>query len=40
MASFRLGRALITAYVVLFVVYMLAPLAVMGGFFFNDSGFT
>ncbi len=39
MASFRLGRALITAYVVLFVVYMLAPLAVMGGAAVNDSRF-
>lgn len=36
---FRLGRALIFAYVVLFVFYMLAPLAVMGGAAVNNSRF-
>ncbi len=36
---FRLGRALILGYVVLFVVYMLAPLAVMGGAAVNNSRF-
>ena len=35
----RLGHAVILAYVVLFVVYMLAPLAVMGGAAVNDSRF-
>ena len=39
MKPFSLGRALITAYVVLFVVYLLAPLVVMGGAAVNDSRF-
>jgi spermidine/putrescine transport system permease protein len=39
MRPFKLGRALITAYVVLFVIYLLAPLVVMGGAAFNDSRF-
>jgi spermidine/putrescine transport system permease protein len=39
MRPFSLGRALITAYVVLFVFYMLAPLVVMGGAAVNNSRF-
>ena len=39
MKPFSLGRALITAYVALFVVYMLAPLVVMGGAAVNNSRF-
>ena len=39
MKSFSLGRTLITAYMVLFIVYLLAPLVVMGGAAVNDSRF-
>jgi spermidine/putrescine transport system permease protein len=39
MRAFSLGRAIVTAYVVLFVVYLLAPLVVMGGAAVNDSRF-
>ena len=39
MKPFSLGRALILLYVVLFVVYLLLPLVVMGGAAVNDSRF-
>ena len=39
MTRVSFGRLLITSYVVLFVVYLLAPLVVMGGAAVNDSRF-
>ncbi|WP_245504447.1 ABC transporter permease [Lichenihabitans psoromatis] len=39
MKRFSVGRLLITAYVVAFIVYMIAPLMVMGGAAINDSRF-
>lgn len=39
MKPFSLGRALITLYVVLFLVYLLVPLLVMGGAAVNNSRF-
>ena len=39
MKPFSLGRTLITAYVALFILYLLAPLVVMGGAAVNNSRF-
>ena len=39
MKPFSLGRTLITIYVVAFMIYLLAPLIVMGGAAINDSRF-
>jgi spermidine/putrescine transport system permease protein len=39
MQRYSLGRFLILAYVVIFVFYLLAPLAIMGGAAINDSRF-
>ncbi|MCW6510526.1 ABC transporter permease [Lichenifustis flavocetrariae] len=39
MRPFSLGRLIITAYMVLFIVYLLAPLVVMGGAAVNNSRF-
>ena len=39
MRTFSLGRALVTAYMVLFVIYLIAPLVIMGGAAVNASRF-